>query len=89
MKDAQGHGSNPRGGSAAHQSGVEKIGLLERAYGKVMEGRWAKQEQSYGVKPWSKASQEEAGRRLAALRAQKAKEAKTTGFNNKWRTMLF
>ena len=30
MKDAKGHGSNPKG---AHSEGVEKIGLIDRAVG--------------------------------------------------------
>jgi hypothetical protein len=32
MKDAHGHGSNPRGGSAAHQSGVNKITAFQRKW---------------------------------------------------------
>jgi hypothetical protein len=30
MKDAKGHGSDPRGGETAHQSGVNQIGLRQK-----------------------------------------------------------
>lgn len=39
MKDAKGHGSNPRGGASAHAEGVSKIGVTHPIYNTAQRAR--------------------------------------------------
>jgi hypothetical protein len=78
MKDARGHGSDPRGGLAAHQSGVAKATREKmpwRSYDKDQKeaGRINKEDPFGGEKEWKlykKQRREEAQRQSAAAQAK-------------------